>query len=64
MTEIYTKKQARGIIRKLEKEHFRLDLDDELFYDSLKSKMDELLRQPNQGSINKIVAYSKAWHTA
>lgn len=66
MTETYTntKKNApRGVIRKLEREFIRLDIDDQLFYDFLKSKMDTLLQQPQTRSVNKITSYSKTWRT-
>ena len=61
MTETYTSKHSsQGIIRKLEQETIRLDIDDELFYDFLKSEMDVLLRQPRPSSIHRITSYSKA----
>lgn len=61
MTETYTSKSSsQGIIRKIEREVLRLDLDDELFYDFLKSEMDTLLRQPRPSSIHRITSYSKA----
>lgn len=61
MTETYTSKHSsQGIIRKLEQETIRLDIDDELFYDFLKSEMDVLLRQPHPSSIHRIISYSKA----
>jgi len=61
MTETYTSKHSSsGIIRKLEQEAIRLDLDDELFYDFLKSDMNGLLRQPRPSSIHRITSYSKA----
>ncbi|MFC7524508.1 hypothetical protein ACFQRK_11160 [Parapedobacter sp. GCM10030251] len=61
MTETYTSKpSSQGIIRKIEREALRLDLDDELFYDFLKSEMDALLRQPHPSSIHRITSYSKA----
>ena len=56
-----TKKTAHGVIKKLTHENYRLELDDELFYDTLKDKMDSLLRQPQLTSINKITSYSKTW---
>ncbi|SEL73862.1 hypothetical protein [Parapedobacter koreensis] len=64
MTETYTTKSpARGIIKRLDKETIRLDVDDQLFYELIKSKMDTILRQPHPGSITKISSYSKAWRT-
>ncbi|MGK6350270.1 hypothetical protein [Parapedobacter sp. DT-150] len=38
-------------------------MDDQLFYDFLKSKMDTLLQQPQTRSVNKITSYSKTWRT-
>ncbi len=62
MTETYTtKKTANGVIKKLNRGNCELDFDDQLFYDVLKSKMDTLLRKPQDGSINKIASYSKTW---
>lgn len=63
MTKTYTKGPADGMVKTLNKENTRLDFDDELFYDIIKSKMDTLLRQPQRGSINKITSYSKARRT-
>ncbi|PPL02865.1 hypothetical protein [Parapedobacter indicus] len=61
MTKTYTSKHAsQDIIRKLERDAIRLDLDDELFYDFLKSDMNALLRQPRSSSIHRIISYSKA----
>ncbi|GGC13156.1 hypothetical protein GCM10011386_00960 [Parapedobacter defluvii] len=66
MTETYTSKHptTHGIIRKLEQEPMRLDLDDELFYNFLKNEMDTLLRQPHSNCIRKITSYSKAGQTS
>lgn len=65
MTETYTTKHStHGIIRKLEKEPIRLDIDDELFYDFLRNGMDTLLRQPHSSCIHKIISYSKAGQTS
>ena len=62
MIETYTtKKPTHGVIKKLTHENYRLDFDDELFYDTLKDKMNTLLRQPQLTSINKITSYSKTW---
>jgi len=61
MTKTYTSKHSsQDIIRKLERDAIRLDLDDELFYDFLKSDMNALLRQPRPSSIHRIISYSKA----
>lgn len=38
----------------------RLDMDDQLFYDMLKSELDMLIRQPKPGSISKITSYSRS----
>lgn len=60
MIETYTtKKPTHGVVKKLTHENYQLNLDDELFYDTLKDKMDTLLRQPQPTSINKITSYSK-----
>lgn len=63
MIETSTKKLTHGVIKKLTSENYRLDFDDELFYDILKSKMDTLLRQPQATCINKITSYSKTRET-
>jgi hypothetical protein len=64
MTETYTKRSVHGMVRKLDRDNLRLDLDEELFYMSLKSKMDAMLLQPKSGSVNKIAEYSKTSHTS
>jgi len=35
------------------------DQQDELFYNSIKSKLDELVKNPSDEIINRILAYSK-----
>ncbi len=61
MIETSTKEPTQGVIKKLNRERFCLDIDDELFYEILKGRMDTLIRQPQAVCINKITAYSKTW---
>ena len=63
MTETYTQRMPPSeAIRKSDQEVIRLDVDDQLFYDMLKSELDALLRQPESGSISKITSYSRTRH--
>ncbi len=61
MTETYTQTAfPREVTKKSDKDVIRLDADDQLFYDMLKSELDVLLRQPQSGIIRKIRSYSRA----
>jgi len=65
MTETYTKPPTpQGTVRKPDTGCHQLELDDELFYNFLKTELNRLLIQPSGASIKKITAYSKAWRTA
>ncbi|MGV3761221.1 hypothetical protein [Parapedobacter sp.] len=60
MTETYTRAiPQREVTKKLQNDVIRLDADDQLFYDMLKSELDALLRQPQAGTISKIRSYSR-----
>lgn len=61
MTETYTQPSSahHGTSGKSVTEFVRLDADDQLFFNMLKSKLDVLLRQPAAGSIRKITSYSR-----
>ncbi|MEC3880768.1 hypothetical protein [Parapedobacter sp. 10938] len=60
MTETYTQTvSSREVDRHLDSDVIRLDADDQLFYDMLKSELDALLRQPHSEIISKITSYSQ-----
>ena len=61
MTKTYTQTIFPSEVTKTPDNYtVRLDDDDQLFYDMLKSELDALLRQPQLGIINKITSYSRA----
>jgi len=61
MTETDTPENttARTSIKTLNREKSQLNFDDKLFYDFLNYKMDTLLRDPSEESVNSILSYSK-----
>ena len=60
MTETYTRTiPPQGAAKKSNPDAIRLDVDDQLFYEMLKSELDALLRQPQSRSISKITSYSR-----
>lgn len=61
MTETDTPENTttRTSIKKLNREKNQLNFDDKLFYDFLQYKMDTLLRNPAEESVNNILSYSK-----
>lgn len=64
MTETYTRTHtSREVPGKLDRDAIQLDVDDQLFYDMLRSELDALLDQPQSGIINKITSYSRTRHT-
>ncbi len=65
MTETYTSSTStHGNIKKLDSEHIQLGMDDKLFFDFLKPKMNTLFRQPGLDCVDRITAYSKAWRAS
>ena len=61
MTKTYTQTFFRSeVTKKSDNYTVRLDDDDQLFYDMLKSELDALLRQPQSETINKVTSYSRA----
>lgn len=61
MTKTYTQTIFPSEVTKKSDNHttVRLDGDDRLFYDMLKSELDALLRQPQSGIIDNITSYSR-----
>ena len=62
MTETYTQTISSREAAKetLIPDDDRLDVDDRLFYEMLRSELDALLRQPRSRSVNRIISYSRA----
>lgn len=61
MTETDTPENTatHASIKKLSHEKSQLNFDDKLFYDFLKHRMDTLLRNPAEESVNSVISYSK-----